>query len=597
MNKVFSVSRETAARLGLALLPVLALVGSSTEAWATCGSDTNSDCTILDVADFSIYSGNVGDEGRVVINIDDCRDLWDDTTDVVMEWSLKAAIDAEVYSVKTAANGDTCDVSSVDAVTDDDCTTFPRTSSRLSQDGDTITFTTTFAELLGLTAIDECNDASITGIRRTVALVYQDAANGEDTATATAARFQIELQLSRPTAPTSVAVEAGGSTLNVSWDTDLTDVEYRVYFSETPFFEGESPDDLVDAKTAGPTSDTSLSVSDGVSEDRVYSVGVVTIDDIGNESLLSEVVVAETVPTSDFWQRYQDLGGVEEGGYCAVTRGANPGGLGMFGLVALGIVVPRMRRRRLAAVASSAVAALAVVATAPTVSAQSTLNGIEDDREWGTPITSALELRLSPFDPAVGDLFEGTNPWEETFGSRNPWNLEVEYDYQFWRGIGSAAVSFEMGFARVSGQSVDDTGARTPDKTRFARIPFRVGAVYRFDYLQERWGVPLVIALKAGLDYHLWKVRGPDGVSEFETDGGDTLRARGATHGWHAGIAAHLLLDFFAPGMARGFDASVGVNNSYLFAEYRYENINDFGDAKSWDLSSPSVVFGLAFEF
>ena len=49
--------------------------------------------------------------------------------------------------------------------------------------------------------------------------------------------------------------------------------------------------------------------------------------------------------------------------------------------------------------------------------------------------------------------------------------------------------------------------------------------------------------------------------------------------------------------MARAFDLDMGVNNSYLFAEYLSATIDDFGDRNSLHLGDDTVFFGVAFDF
>jgi hypothetical protein len=219
------------------------------------------------------------------------------------------------------------------------------------------------------------------------------------------------------------------------------------------------------------------------------------------------------------------------------------------------------------------------------------------DDEWATPITSLVEVRLSPFSPAIDDEFEGQGPYAAVFDNRAPYGLEIEYDRQVYRGIGSFAIGLHAGWTRVKGAALAADGTDSPDDTRLLTFPLRLSAVYRFDWLQSRFNVPFVLAFKVGLDSVLWSVRGEDGVADWQDADGNDYVGRGMTNGWHAGVGVHLNLDWFAPGMARSFDVNAGVNNTYLFAEYLMTSINDFGGAESWDLSESKAVFGIAFEF
>jgi hypothetical protein len=56
-----------------------------------------------------------------------------------------------------------------------------------------------------------------------------------------------------------------------------------------------------------------------------------------------------------------------------------------------------------------------------------------------------------------------------------------------------------------------------------------------------------------------------------------------------------LMLDFLDPRLARDFDSEMGVNHSYIFAEFDYEQVDSFG-APALNLSSRRFSFGLAFD-
>lgn len=219
------------------------------------------------------------------------------------------------------------------------------------------------------------------------------------------------------------------------------------------------------------------------------------------------------------------------------------------------------------------------------------------DPSGESPVGNAFELRLGWYQPAIDDEFGGTGPWDELFGARTRVMFELEYDRQLYRGIGSLGVGLHVGYFGITAKALNEDGSRSPDQTQFTALPTRVSAVYRFDLLQERFDVPLVPVAKLGLDYVFWWVGNDAGRAEVVDDGGERLRGQGGTSGWHASLAMHLLLDWFSQDMARTFDANMGVNNSYLFIEYMWTGIDDFGSSESWDLSDDMLMFGLAFEF
>ena len=129
-------------------------------------------------------------------------------------------------------------------------------------------------------------------------------------------------------------------------------------------------------------------------------------------------------------------------------------------------------------------------------------------------------------------------------------------------------------------------------------MPFTIQLVYRFDWLAQKYKVPLVPHLKAGFDYYLWWIEnGVGDVANKPTSTGANQYGRGGTWGGHVSVGLAFLLDVMAPKMAQTFDVDVGVNNSYIFFEYVWSWVNDFGTSSSMDLSSGMFVGGLAFEF
>lgn len=233
---------------------------------------------------------------------------------------------------------------------------------------------------------------------------------------------------------------------------------------------------------------------------------------------------------------------------------------------------------------------LALMGAAATASAQ-----LSDAQ---SPITSVVEVRFSGWNPNIDDDFDASpGPYEQMFGNRSPVLFELEYGYQFYQGVGSLSVAGNVGLARVRAKALNSDGSRTADTTRFTTIPLRLGLVYRFDYLAQRWNIPFAFAFKLGYDHYFWTVRDSQGRASVTDDSGGTIDGRGQTHGYHYAIGFHLLLDWFTPQMARSFDLNTGVNNTYFFAEYMRAVVDDFGADDSWDLGTSQVTFGLAFEF
>ncbi|MCA9300544.1 MAG: hypothetical protein KDA28_15845, partial [Phycisphaerales bacterium] len=395
---------------------------------------------------------------------------------------------------------------------------------------------------------------------------------------------QVNLELARPSSPTNVEAVPGETVINVTWDEVSGNQGYQVYVSSTELTSGSEPEDVGASSTA--SADESVNVSSGVSVGGTYWVGVTTVNSFGNESVLSVFGPVVTQPTDDFWELYKENGGTEIGGYCAVSRQTDARGLfGMFGVLAL---LGLRRRRTPRRIVGGCILMGALVLGVP-ASAQ-----VQNELE--SPISSALEIKLGNYEPQIDEGSGGGDAFATVFGDANL-GFELEYDYQVWRGIGSLGIGLNLGYVSATGSSVNEDGTSSPDRSRLNMFPLRAALVYRLDWFQTQYRIPLVLAFKFGLDYYLWSTRSSGGVSDYTDASGERTIGRGATHGYHAAIGGYFLLDSLAPRMAQAFDANSGVNNSYIFAEYLIANIDDFGSSDSWDLGDRTAMFGLAFEF
>jgi hypothetical protein len=95
------------------------------------------------------------------------------------------------------------------------------------------------------------------------------------------------------------------------------------------------------------------------------------------------------------------------------------------------------------------------------------------------------------------------------------------------------------------------------------------------------------------LGYALWRASNTLGTS---TTGG--VSGEGHSIGSHLAIGISLNLNPFDEYAAKTFDDSLGVNNSYLFAEWTREDLSGLGlQHNPLRVGGSSWTFGLAFEF
>jgi hypothetical protein len=153
-----------------------------------------------------------------------------------------------------------------------------------------------------------------------------------------------------------------------------------------------------------------------------------------------------------------------------------------------------------------------------------------------------------------------------------------------------------MGYAKATGNGLDDTGAETSDENTFRVVPFTLGITYRFDYFTRKNDFLLVPYVKGGLAYYFYSVLdGNDNVARSSTGKGS-----GGKSGYYWALGLQLLLDIFDEGSAKTFDNEWGVNSSFLFAEYRASYVSNFepnGIANMILDDTEQLHFGLGLEF
>jgi len=215
-----------------------------------------------------------------------------------------------------------------------------------------------------------------------------------------------------------------------------------------------------------------------------------------------------------------------------------------------------------------------------------------------SPRTGAIEFRLGAYKPLI-DREKGLtgSVYDSVFGPSSMLLFELEFQKFVYQGVGTAGVGFSIGYAEKYGHAtVVQTDPNAPPiqssvPTSLKVLPMRLVGVYKMDYLATHQNIPLTPYVKAGFNFTPWWSTKGDAIQYVNG-------SRGAGEKWGYGFTAGigLLLDYFEPRLAKDFDSDVGVNHTYLYAEYTYENVNNFGSA-GLDLSSRRWSFGIAFEF
>jgi uncharacterized protein (TIGR03382 family) len=141
------------------------------------------------------------------------------------------------------------------------------------------------------------------------------------------ANAELTLQFRPPPKPTSVRVDASENALQVNWSAGLNGVESFEY-------EAIATGDVT--RRSGRVRGTSTRL-EGLTNDTSYTVVVIAYSKGSNPSEPSDPVAGTPVPINDFWEHYENSGGLDSGG-CA----SGPAGLGAIA----GLVLALAFRRR-----------------------------------------------------------------------------------------------------------------------------------------------------------------------------------------------------------------------------------------------------------
>jgi hypothetical protein len=255
-----------------------------------------------------------------------------------------------------------------------------------------------------------------------------------------------------------------------------------------------------------------------------------------------------------------------------------------------------MKTNRALRFALGSLAAGAALACAP--NAHATEQDIFNDSVKGkSPQHFALELRISPYTPNIDSesSLNGKTPYHDTFGSGTGILVGFEFDYQAVRipYVGTLGPGFSAGYMQVGAKSFTLTGDRSAEDTNFNLFPMYLVAVLRADTLWRNYHIPVVPYAKAGPGLAFWQMTNPGGTST-STDG---VKGHGHTFGTQWAIGLGIALDSLDMGASRNLDNSVGINNTYLYAEYYLAALTGIAQDHPLQVGTDTWCAGLAFEF
>lgn len=215
-------------------------------------------------------------------------------------------------------------------------------------------------------------------------------------------------------------------------------------------------------------------------------------------------------------------------------------------------------------------------------------------RNFESPQHFAAELRMGLYYPKVDNEFGGSaKPFETAFGDNSRFFIGGEFDWQMFRipYVGTIGPGFGIHYLKFGRPALLRNGLPSEEETSLQIYPMHLMAVLRVDVLSREMGIPIVPYLKGGFGMALWRMKNGTGTSNV-----DGVPGKGISYGPQFALGGALLLDWLDEYAARQADQALGINNTYLYAEYvssHLDNLNGTG----LQVGANHFAFGLAFEF
>lgn len=346
----------------------------------------------------------------------------------------------------------------------------------------------------------------------------------------------------------------------------------------------------------------------GLENDVEYEIRARVQDDFDNTGAPSEAVLATPRPELAPLDLYDGAGSPFS---CAPSCGSVTGDPFALGLLALGLVLVRRRRRVKNRGAASALLAVALVSSA----------GARAE-----PGDFTFGLRVGPYAPALDEEQAGGQPifpiYECFFDDKLLAEFGADGGVVLFDAFGSLELVLGASFAYARGKAQPVTALNPATVSRgeclepasgdveLSILKVRPGITYRLDPLLDAYGFPLVPYVRAGLvatGYAFTR----EGLFD-ETTQSAAADPVGLVFGYEGAFGLQLALDFFdpvdpfTPYAARRAQANEIYKHAFVFAEVVYQELDNFGQpgfifspqGRLLGTGAPVVAqFGVSVEF
>jgi hypothetical protein len=186
----------------------------------------------------------------------------------------------------------------------------------------------------------------------------------------------------------------------------------------------------------------------------------------------------------------------------------------------------------------------------------------------------------------------------------------LDVDRILWTGFGQLGVGGSVGymqksanaFADGSSPSDPDRARSTADTNKFRLIPVALTATYRFTWLDDQYGIPVIPYVRGGLAYYLWWVSTSDGsLAEVCKDGGmepscSQNKALGGSLGVQGSIGLAIRAERVDASTANSMRQS-GIQHAGIYGELSLAKVDGFGSDTKLSVGDRTWFAGVDFEF
>lgn len=285
---------------------------------------------------------------------------------------------------------------------------------------------------------------------------------------------------------------------------------------------------------------------------------------------------------------------------------------GLLLLVALGVL---WRKKRIS-FARLAPAALALVVLAPAAARAQGPSPYWDGEteaestDADTDVKWQAGIRVGPYIPDIDKQLGGASPgpYEEMFGGSRVTPM-LDVDRMLWTGFGQLGIGGSIGYMQKTAKAwADGSIPGDPDRMRsggdentFRLIPLALTATYRFTFLDDEYGIPLVPYVRGGLAYYIWSIRtnGKTATACWDgthTAGCDADKGYGASLGFVGSIGLAIRAERIDASAASSMRQS-GIMHAGFYGELSLAKVDGFGSATKLSVGDRTWFAGVNFEF